>query len=223
MIELINSDGCETISRPSEELLQILKRKLDSTSEPLDVAEIGVGIGATSVEIVRTMNGCGRLYLFDFIDKVNNLKKDLDGVSFANGLRIEAHGNSRQRYNSYAWTLSKLLQSAVVSGDTLGLFDVVFLDGAHTFHHDAAACAVLKELVRENGFIVFDDMYWSFSKSSTMNPTKNPAIKEDYTDEQLVQPHVEIIVDCLMRTDPRFKQIFLSDTKLPYRPIFQKI
>lgn len=220
MIELINSKGCESISKPSVEFLQILKRKLDSTTSPLDVAEIGVGIGATSLEIVRLMNGRGRLHLYDFEDKVDALKKDLDNVPFTNGLIIEAVGNSRKRYDSYAWNLAKLLQS--MPGDPSGVFDVVYLDGAHTFHHDAAACAVLKELVRAEGYLVFDDMYWSFVRSPTINPTNYPAIKGDYTEEQLEQPHIEVVVDCLIRTDSRFKQVFLSENKLPYRPIFQK-
>ena len=222
MIENIGTKGFETISKPSLELLQIIAQMKSETSQPLNVAEIGVGIGATTVEIVRIMEGDGKLFLFDFVDKVETLKSDLQKLETTQGLEIECWGNSRKSFDSYAWTLANLLKQEKKTGHTGEVFDIIYLDGAHTFLHDAAACALLKELLRENGYIVFDDMYWSHVKSPSHNPINNPGVSAGFTDQQLNTPNVELVVDCLVRTDPRFAQVFLTQNRKPYRAVFQK-
>jgi hypothetical protein len=36
-------------------------------------------------------------------------------------------------------------------------YDFIFFDGAHVFHHDAPAAAVLREMVAPSGIFLFDD------------------------------------------------------------------
>jgi hypothetical protein len=81
---------------------------------------------------------------------------------------------------------------------------------------------VLKELVEDSGYLVFDDMKWSHAISPSQNPGKNPAVLADFTEEQINAPHVQLVVDCLVRTDPRFEQVFLSGNREPYRAVFRK-
>ena len=222
MLERINAAGFESLSQPSPDALEVLRRLLE-VQPSATVAEVGVGIGATSIEMVKMMGGKGSLHLFDFEDRVSELAADLRNSEFCQGLEIVEHGNSRKTFDSYAWTLASMVLSMRNAGQSTEAFDFVYLDGAHSYQYDAPSCVILKEMIKPGGYLVFDDMYWSFMKSPVMNPTKKPDIKNHYSDEQLEQPHIEMVVKLFMETDARFKQVYLNDNKRPYRPVFQRL
>jgi predicted O-methyltransferase YrrM len=203
------------------EAISVLTRVVKGRPNPT-VAEIGTGIGATTMQLLAEMRGSGTLHLYDFAERVDELVSDLRKLEIARGVDIMPHGNSRKTFDGYDWSLATMIVGLLDSGQPLESFDFVYLDGAHAFHHDAPACALLKELIRPGGFIVFDDMYWTFAKSPVMNPERKPQIRADYTDEQLRRPHVEVVVRALMETDPRFEQIYLTESRRPYRPVFRK-
>ncbi|HBG99053.1 MAG: class I SAM-dependent methyltransferase [Rhodobacteraceae bacterium] len=222
MLERINSPGYESLSKPSQEALEVLRRK-KAESTALTAAEIGVGIGATTVEMLKVMDGVGELHLFDYEDRVADLIRDIETRGISKGVKLIPHGNGRQTFNSYAWELATMAFSLKSKGLPLEMFDFVYLDGAHSFHHDAPACVTLKDMVRPGGYIVFDDMYWTFNKSPVMNPQKKPSITKDYSDDQLDRPHVELVVEVFMAPDARFEQVFLTGNQKPYRPVFRRV
>jgi predicted O-methyltransferase YrrM len=221
LLERLNKPGFESLSKPSPDAIEVLQR-LKAERHSLVAAEIGVGIGASTVEFLGVMGGVGTLHLFDFDDVLGELVEDLRQLDVSHGVDIIPHGNGRERFNSYAWKLATLAAAHAREGETLELFDFVYLDGAHAFHHDAPACLVLKRMVRPAGYLVFDDMYWTFKKSPVMNPERRPTIREDYSDEQLSIPHIELVVDLFMRTDDLFEQVFLTENRRPYRPVFRR-
>lgn len=222
MLERINTSGYESISQPSSDAIDILKRIVATGQQYVVAAEVGVGIGATTIELLRVM-GRGELHLFDFSDRVEELASDLREAKVVTEAVLITHGNGRETFNSYAWVVAQLAFERLKNSLDLPMFDFVYLDGAHTFHHDAPACAVLKEMLKPGGYIVFDDMYWTFSKSPTMNPDRKPEIRKDYSDEQLTLPHIERVVRLLMETDSRFEQVYLDQSnKKPCRPVFRR-
>ena len=222
MLERRNTPGYEALSKACSEALQILGQ-LREEHEELTVAEIGVGIGASTVEFLKVMAGAGTLHLFDFNDVLHQLVADLKPLDVSDGIRLVTHGNGRQRFNGYAWTLATMAAARGRDDATPEVFDFVYLDGAHLFHHDAPSCVLLKEMIKPGGYIVFDDMYWTVNGSPTMNPAVKPAVRDDFSDEQLATPHVELVVDVFMRPDDRFEQVFLTANKRPYRPVFRRL
>ncbi|MGE8943336.1 class I SAM-dependent methyltransferase [Leptospira interrogans] len=203
MLQKIGMPGFEAVSHPVPEAIKALEQIMRSNRHPI-VAEIGVGIGATTRELLRTMNGSGELHLFDYASTVNSLVTAIDQAELAKGVKIIAHGNTPHTFNSYAWKLAMTLKEAGKA-----CFDLAFLDGAHTFVHDAPATCMLKELVKPGGYIVFDDVYWTFARSPTMNPTKRSDIAEKYSEEQINTPHIKLIIQTLVLTDPRFISVDL--------------
>lgn len=222
MLEKRNTPGYEALSKPCPEAIKILSG-LRAAQEELTVAEVGVGIGASTVEFLKVMAGAGTLHLFDFNDVLNPLVADLKTLDVSDGIRVITHGNGRQRFNGYVWTLATMAAARGRDDDTLEVFDFVYLDGAHLFHHDAPSCVLLKEMIKPGGYIIFDDMYWTLNGSPTMNPAIRPSVRDDFSDEQLATPHVELVVDVFMRSDSRFEQVFLTANKRPYRPVFRKL
>lgn len=194
------------------ELIEELKKK----GRKLIVAEIGVGWGATAVEIIKLLTKEDEYYFFDFDDSVEELYNDLSKIN-ENEVKLRAYGNSRRYLDSYAWNLAKLLGDKEHSTE----FDLVYLDGAHTFIHDGITVCILKEMISESGYLVLDDVNWSQAKSPTCNPDVNPGVLDCYTLEQIGTCQVGMVKNLFLDTDERYEEINLENSKR--RAVFKRI
>jgi predicted O-methyltransferase YrrM len=167
--------------------------------QPACIAEIGIYEGATSIELAQALGEDGWLHLFDFEDRVSAVQARLADLGFT---RVVAHGNSAKALDSYNWSLMRLLRD-----HDEPIFDYVFLDGAHVWHLDALAFLLVDRLLRPGGHIDFDDYAWSIAASPTMAPNVNLPSAELYTEEQMQEQHVRLIVDLLVRRDDRFVEV----------------
>ncbi len=215
MLERLHHPRYRTVSTPSKDALRVLDVVLQTESAP-EIAEIGIGIGATSLALAERMNNRGLLHLFDYDDRAKGLKSDLAERGFVN---VEAHGNSRAQFDSYCWNLGQLLGAT----GSEGRFHFAYLDGAHSFMHDAAATVLLMRLVRVDGFLLMDDYTWTFAKSPTMNPDVNPGILEQYTKEQLEVPHVKLVCDLFLDPSPDFEIETLDDPISRRRRLYRRL
>lgn len=97
------------------------------------------------------------------------------------------------------------------------MWDLVYLDGSNRYDVDLSATCCIKELLNVGGYFVLDDVNWSIGKSSTLN---NPDSYKKYTRDQINSEHIKLIVNTILRTDKRFKEIPQSNSD---RAVFMKI
>jgi predicted O-methyltransferase YrrM len=162
-------------------------------------AEIGVYKGYTAARIAEVLAGEGEIHLFDYADRVEPVARQLRARGHRN---VVAHGNSRRLMDSYNWSLMTL-----VAADEAPRFDYVFIDGAHTWAHDALACVLADRLLVPGGLLDFDDYGWTLRRSPSMNPAAFPDVERLYTDEQIDARQVALVVDLLVRRDPRYEEV----------------
>jgi predicted O-methyltransferase YrrM len=195
MLELIGTEGYLTLSEPTpaaEHVIAILKQS--GISSPV-VAELGVGIGATTLKLATCLNNTGQIHLFDFHDKVVELCSDLEKLGFTN---IKCFGNTSKHWDSYNWTLAKFL----LAGQR-NIYDYIYIDGAHTFAVDGLAFTLCDLLLKPGGFMEVDDYDWKFSKAQWMKDTRN----EFMTDEQIDTAQVAMVVDIFLNGNPNYDVI----------------
>jgi predicted O-methyltransferase YrrM len=161
--------------------------------------EIGVYLGATASAVAQVLGGQGEIHLLDFEDRVAPVAQRLRAAGHAN---VVAHANSRRALDSYNWSLMRLLRDG-----RAGSFDYVFLDGAHTWAHDALAFLLIDRLLKPGGHVDFDDYAWTLARSPSMSPTVFAPTRQLYTDEQIEAPQVALVVDLLVRADPRYVEV----------------
>ncbi|RAI00081.1 hypothetical protein DLJ53_20405 [Acuticoccus sediminis] len=200
MLERRDDPRFAAISTPSEHALRLLDQVLADNPEPR-IAEVGIGIGATTIEFCRRLDGHGEISLYDFAEKLDDLSKDLTAEGITN---FQTYGNTRRTFDSYCWALAKVVQDMRRAKED-GIYDFIYLDGCHMFHHDAPATLLCKELVKPGGILLMDDYDWSIAVSPTMRPSVMPDITKHYTDDQIETAHVALICDLFLDSDPEFE------------------
>jgi predicted O-methyltransferase YrrM len=162
-------------------------------------AEIGVYKGHTALRIAELLAGEGTIDLFDYEDRLADVAARLREAGHDN---VVAHPNSRRLMDSYNWSLMQVL--AEHGGP---VYDYVFLDGAHTWAHDALAFFLADRLLLPGGFLDFDDYAWSLRASPSMNPEAFPDVEQLYSDEQIDARQVALVVDLLVRPGGGYDEV----------------
>ena len=97
---------------------------------------------------------------------------------------------------SYTWRLMRLLQQ-----DPAPRFDLCYIDGAHDWFVDGFAFFLVDRLLRPNGWIVFDDMNWTYASSTALRNTER--VKQMPEDERTAA-QVRLVYDLLVKTHPGY-------------------
>jgi predicted O-methyltransferase YrrM len=162
-------------------------------------AEVGVYKGYTAAKIAEHLAGEGELHLFDYEDRLTEAASRLSETGHPG---VVQHPNSRLIMDSYNWSLMRLLDRCPEP-----IFDYVFLDGAHTWALDALAFLLIDRLLKPGGHVDFDDYSWTLAGSPSMKPEVFPDVLRLYTGEQIEKRQVTLVMDLLVRRDPRYEEV----------------
>lgn len=211
-------------SEPSYEFLEVIKKKKNE-GKIISVAEIGVDYGATSVEACKLLGNKDEYYLFDFEDRTNVLKEDLCKVPDI-CCEIKTYGNTRKKYDSYCYTLCDVLFD-MRNRNLNGIFDAAYLDGLHGFNVDGLALCLLKELMKPEGFIVIDDLDWTWKECIAELPESKSEhfahwTSELWTEGQISEPQVRRAVNAFMVNDKSYEEVMWGRSINPERRIIYK-
>lgn len=158
-----------------------------------DVLELGFCHGVSTCYIAAAVaeRGDGHVVTIDRATRIMNsppLEELLDRMSLRDRATIF------YEYDSYNWRLSHFLAQRPRPE-----FDLIYLDGAHTWSIDSAAFLLAEQLLAPGGIIVLDDMHWSFAASdstrahtATMPPDERESEQVKLVFDVLVEPHPNI-------------------------------
>lgn len=91
---------------------------------------------------------------------------------------------------SYTWRLMRMLEQ-----DPQPRFDFCYLDGAHDWFSDGFAFFLVDRLLEPGGWIVFDDLDWSYSVSPSLKGTERVRrMPADERDTAQVRKVYELLV-----------------------------
>lgn len=150
-----------------------------------DVLELGV------------MHGVSTCYLADVADHVTAIDLDKPGEDrpaerFLTMLGLRDKVDLFYEPTSYTWRLMKMLDE-----DPTPRFDLVYIDGAHDWFTDGFAFFLADRLLRPNGWIVFDDLPWTFATSPACAAS---SLEAGMPDDERRTPQVQKVFDLLVRT-----------------------
>jgi len=97
---------------------------------------------------------------------------------------------------SYTWRLMRFLEET-----PRPQFDLCYVDGAHSWFVDGFAFFLVDLVLKGGGWIVFDDLYWTYATSPTVGRSK--AVEQMPEDERTT-PQVQRIYELLVKPHPNY-------------------
>jgi len=85
-------------------------------------------------------------------------------------------------------------------------FDLCYVDGAHSWFVDALAFFLVDRLLRPGGWIIFDDLEWTYAAS----PSQAEVVRNMPLDEQTT-PQVKKIYELLVKAHPNYHNFRIED------------
>lgn len=106
---------------------------------------------------------------------------------------------------SYTWFLKRKLEESSEGG----IYDFCYIDGPKNWTIDGMAFFVVDKLLRQNGWILFDDLTWTYGHST---PESRQKLEEAgifvsrMADDELSTPQVEAIFRLLVMRHPDYSE-----------------
>lgn len=166
-----------------------------------DILELGTHHGSSACYMAAALQekGSGSVVTID-LKSARELSPGIIGLRKSTGLRAFIQPVFAD--SSYTWELKRLIeQQQSPQGQTNPLFDFCYLDGAHSWETDGMAFFLVEKLLKPGGWILFDDIDWSYGNSPSLKETDfvkaMPAEERD-------SAQVERIFSLLVKQHPAF-------------------
>jgi predicted O-methyltransferase YrrM len=142
------------------------------------ILEIGFYKGKSTAYFAAILEDLGEGHVVtidkEFAQKYEpNISETLDSVGLSHRVTsIFAH-------RSHTWELGKLASEAPKQQ-----FDMCYFDGGHTWDVTGFGFVLVDMLLRPGGWIVFDDLDWTITKSLKRNPSRAKSYRNYSQDEK---------------------------------------
>ena len=179
-------------------------------SRPRTALELGHAHGSSSIFIAAALDelGEGILETVDLegsVDRVPNLEQLVSQTGLSPYIRI-----FREK-NSYTWFLKKKIEECTSNGMCEPIYDFCFVDGPKNWTIDGFAFFLVNKLLRENGWILFDDYTWTHGKHKDRKVTDGITVRSLGVDE-INQAHIELIFNLLVVQSNEYSNFEIQDS-----------
>jgi predicted O-methyltransferase YrrM len=156
-----------------------------------DVLELGFCHGVSTCYIAAALKERGDGHVVA-IDRAARLTRSPQADDLLDRLGLQEQVSLFYEYSSYNWRLYNLITQEVAPE-----FDLIYLDGAHTWEADGFAFMLAERLLAPGGHIVFDDIHWSFGKSPSA-----ASHARDMPEDERDSHQVSLVCDVLVKPHP---------------------
>lgn len=167
-----------------------------------NLLELGFAHGVSSCYMASILKDMGEGQLTT-IDLNSARHRNPNIETLAEKLELKEYISVYYEYESYNWRLMNFIEQ-----NEEPIFDFCYLDGAHDWNVDGFAFLLVDKLLKPGGWIILDDMDWSFGSSPTMS--KIPRV-QNMPDDVKNTPHVAKVFDLLVRTNPNYDNFEVTD------------
>jgi predicted O-methyltransferase YrrM len=181
-------------------------------NKPAQCLELGFAHGVTSCYIAAALDevGSGQLTSVDLESK--QWDPSIEDLLTRTGL--QKYVTVVRERNSYTWYLERMIDLNTQSNQCQPIYDFAFVDGAKNWTIDGLAFFLIDKLLKEGGWILFDDLKWTYSDKvkSGVDVTDGITIRA-MGDDEIAIPHIELVFRLLVMQHPSYSKFRIQDDK----------
>jgi predicted O-methyltransferase YrrM len=173
-------------------------------TRPKLILELGTAHGVSAAYMAAALdeNGEGAIVTLDKTDHGFDPAPLLRGLGLLDRIELIRRDDS-----SYNWYLKEVIaERSDADGNCEPLYDFCFIDGAKIWTIDGLAVFLVEKLLRPGGWLLLDDLEWSFDSSPSGVAEPYPLSRSERR-----EPNVRAIFDLLVRQHPSFTECVVQD------------
>ena len=179
------------------------------STRPAEVLELGTAHGAGAAYMAEGLadNGAGTLTTVDFAGAAYDPAPE-DVLARAG---LTGRVTVVREFSSYTWWLKEQVAArSDAQGNVEPRFDFVYLDGAKNWTIDALAVVLVEKLLRPGGWLLMDDLDWTYADDPARRATDGVA-NRDLSEAERTQPHLRAVFDLIVAQHPAFTELRVQD------------
>lgn len=180
--------------------------------KPSECLELGFAHGTSSCYVAAALDeiGEGHLTCVDLIPAMGWQKPSIEELLSKTGL--QKYVTVEREMTSYTWFLKKKIESNSDSGICKAIYDFCFIDGAKNWTIDSCAFFLVDKLLKDDGWILFDDLKWTYSSKLSRGKTHSDGISlREMGEDELNTPHLELIFNLLVMQHQDYSEFNIID------------
>jgi predicted O-methyltransferase YrrM len=164
------------------------------------ILELGTAHGVSACYMAAALRGPGRVTTVD-AERFIRWRNPQPGDTIARaglGDRIDV---VLVDDSSYTWWLKdRVAEHSDRDGNCAGVYDFCYIDGAHNWTVDGLAVILVEKLLKPGGWLLLDDLRWSYGAEKTAGRTIDETIY--LSPAEMREPHIQAVWDLLVRQHP---------------------
>ena len=179
---------------------------------PRQCLELGFGHGASSCYIAAALaeRGHGHLTTVDLVSAREWQQPTIEELLAQTGLQEWV--TVVREPTSYTWFLKRKIEERTSENHCQPVYDFCFLDGAKNWTVDSAAFFLADKLLKPGGWLLFDDLQWTYANKRREGKKKSDGVVIDAMGaDEIAQPHIELIFQYLVMQHPDYANFLIKD------------
>lgn len=181
-------------------------------AQPRQCLELGFGHGTSSCFIAAALEevGHGHLTAVDLLPARQWQTPSIEDLLSRTGLKqwVEVV----REPTSYTWFLKRKIMEQSADGACRPIYDFCFIDGAKNWTVDSAAFFLVDKLLRPEGWLLFDDLQWSYASKLKEGKRISDGISlSGMGPDEIEEPHIELIFQLLVMQHPDYANFHVKD------------
>jgi predicted O-methyltransferase YrrM len=179
-----------------------------------DILELGFYHGVSTCYFAAILDQVGKGHITTIdLESVRNEKPNIE--SLLSDLGLKKYVTVLYEPTSYIWRLMIMLEEHLIPQ-----FNFCYIDGAHNWFTDGFAFLLIDKLLRPGGWVVLDDIDWTYSTSPNLKNT--PLVKNMPADEKTT-PQIRKVYELLVKPHPDYDHFLIKNgrayaRKSPHAP-----
>lgn len=162
-----------------------------------NILELGFRHGVSTCYMAAALDELNMNGHITTIDLANAKEASPNIDELLNDLNLYKYVTVFYEPSGYIWRLMKMLEK-----DNNPRFDFCYLDGAHDWATDGFAFFLVDKFLKPGGWIIFDDIDWSFERSPALKDTE---FVKKMSPEERSTHQVRKVYELLVKTHPNYE------------------
>lgn len=180
--------------------------------KPKECLELGFGHGVSSLYTAAALDeiGSGHLTSVDLVSAMKWQKPSIEELLSLT--KLSNYVSIVREKTGYTWFLKKMIEANSSSGQCSPIYDFCFIDGCKHWTVDGLAFFLVDKLLKRGGWILFDDLKWTYAGKFKQGQTQSGGISLlEMGEDEINTPHVDLIFRLLVMGHPDYSEFRIED------------